>query len=107
MLPSLEERCSRSLLESLACGKAVIATRVGGTPEIIDDGVNGILVEPMNENQISDAVLRLLSDYELRQEMGMRGRKNVEQYFDIRNNITKMIELYLRLNNQSGSLRAQ
>lgn len=94
VLPSLEERCSRSLLESLACGKAVVATRVGGTPEIIDDGVNGILINPMNEMQIAEAVLRLLSDDELRQKMGINGRKKVEEFFDLKENVAKMKELY-------------
>ena len=42
VLPSLDERCSRSLLEAISCGKAVVATRVGGTPEIVADGENGI-----------------------------------------------------------------
>jgi glycosyltransferase involved in cell wall biosynthesis len=94
VLPSLEERCSRTLLESLACAKAVVATRVGGTPEIVDDRTNGFLIEPVNERQIADAVLRLLSDDELRQKMGMNGRRKVEKFFNIRENIIRMRKLY-------------
>jgi len=105
VLPSLEERCSRTLLESLACGKAVVATKVGGTPEIIDDGVNGILVDPMNEGEIADAVLKLLTDDEIRKKMGMNGRIKAEKNFDIRENIKKMRELYFSLNNQVSSSR--
>lgn len=97
VLPSLEERCSRTLLESLACGKAIVATRVGGTPEIIDDRINGILIEPRSEVQIADAVLRLLSNDESREKMGVNGRIKAEKKFDIRDNITKMRELYLNL----------
>jgi glycosyltransferase involved in cell wall biosynthesis len=97
VLPSLEERCSRSLLESLACAKAIVATRVGGTPEIIEDGINGILVEPMNERQIAEAVLRLLSNDELRKKMGINGRMKAEKFFDIRDNIKRMRELYFNL----------
>ena len=97
ILPSLEERCSRTLLESLACGKAVVATRVGGTPEIIDDGVNGILVEPRNEQQIANAILKLLTNDEMRKKMGMNGRIKAENNFDIRNNIKKIREIYFNL----------
>ncbi|MGB9715904.1 MAG: glycosyltransferase family 4 protein [Thermodesulfovibrionales bacterium] len=97
VLPSLEERCSRSLLESLACGKAVVATRVGGTPEIIDDGINGILVEPMNEIQIADAVLHLLNNDDLRINIGKNARIKAERFFDIKDNIKRIRELYLNL----------
>ena len=103
VLPSLEERCSRTLLESLACAKAIVATKAGGTPEIIDDGINGILVEPRNEGQIADAVLSLLSNDELREKMGMNGRIKAENIFDIRGNMKRMRELYLSLNNQVSS----
>lgn len=97
VLPSLEERCSRTLLESLATAKAVVATKVGGTPEIIDDGINGILVEAENEKQIADAVLRLLSNNELRDMMGKNARLKAEKFFDIRENMKRIRELYLSI----------
>ncbi|MEW6066682.1 MAG: glycosyltransferase family 4 protein [Nitrospirota bacterium] len=97
VLPSLEERCSRSLLESLACAKAVIATKVGGNPEIVEDGVNGILVESENEKQLADAILKLLENDQLRQQMGMNGRLRAEKMFDIKNHIYKMRTLYLEV----------
>jgi glycosyltransferase involved in cell wall biosynthesis len=97
VLPSLEERCSRTLLESMACAKAVVATRVGGTPEIIKDGTTGILVEPENTKQIEEAILKLLADDNLRHRMGINSRIHIERYFDIRNNVNAMRELYLSL----------
>jgi glycosyltransferase involved in cell wall biosynthesis len=97
VIPSLEERCSRTLLESLACGKAVVATKVGGTPEIIDDGINGILVDPMNEKQIANAVLRLLLHDELKDRMGINARIKAEKFFDINENMKRMRELYSEL----------
>lgn len=97
VLPSLEERCSRTLLESSACGKAVVATKVGGNAEIVKDGLNGILVDPRNEQQMAEAVLQLLRDDDLRQKMGMNGRTLAEKNFDMRNNINRMKELYLSL----------
>ncbi len=94
ILPSLEERCSRVLLESLACGKAVVATRVGGTPEIIEDGVNGILVDAENEKQIAKAVLKLLKNDGLREKFGMNGRMKAEKNFNITENINRMKKLF-------------
>lgn len=100
VLPSLEERCSRSLLESLACGKAIITTRVGGTPEIIDDGVNGILVDPKNEDQLSEAVVQLLFDDELRKRLEANARIKAERSFDIKKHIAEMRDLYTNLSNK-------
>lgn len=97
VLPSLEERCSRTLLESLACAKPVAATNVGGTPEIIDNNINGILVEPENEKELADAVSRLLSDDGLRQKMGMNGRIKAEKLFDIKGNMQKIKNIYLQV----------
>lgn len=95
VLPSHEERCSRTLLESLASGKAVVATRVGGTPEIIEDRISGLLVEPGNEGQIAEAVLTLLLDDRLRESLGTNGRLRAEKHFDLNKTIEKMKNLYI------------
>ncbi len=97
VLPSLEERCSRTLLESMSCAKAVVATRVGGTPEIVKDGITGILVDPENAEQIEQAVLKLLKDDRLRESLGGNGRMHIEKDFGIAKNIEAMRELYLSL----------
>ncbi|MEW6002429.1 MAG: glycosyltransferase family 4 protein [Nitrospirota bacterium] len=99
VLPSLEERCSRSLLESLASAKAAIATRVGGTPEIIEHETSGLLVNPRNEEEIAEGILRLLLDNKLRQKIEKNGRLRAEEIFNIKNYINKMRSLYLSLNN--------
>jgi len=101
VLPSLEERCSRSLIESLACGKPVVATRVGGTPEIIEDGLNGFLVNPKDPEEIAEAVLKLLEDGGLRLRMGKEGRLKAEKVFDLGKNLTRMREVYLNLHKGS------
>ncbi|NWF75386.1 MAG: glycosyltransferase family 4 protein [Nitrospirae bacterium] len=97
ILPSLEERCSRSLLESLACAKAVIATKVGGNPEIVEDGVNGILVEPENEKQIAQAIIKLISNHELRRKMGENGRLKAVDKFNMEKHIQKMKNVFLEV----------
>ena len=57
-------------------------SRVGGTPEAVEDGVNGYLVEPGDVNQLADRLSRLLANSDLRTEMGKRNRRRVEQGFD-------------------------
>ena len=97
VLSSLDERCSRSLLEAIACAKAVVATRVGGTPEIIEDGRNGILVEPENVKQLAEAISRLIENDKLRFQMGIRGRLYAEKMFNIKTHINKIRTLYLEV----------
>jgi glycosyltransferase involved in cell wall biosynthesis len=97
VLPSLDERCSRTLLEALACGKAVVATRVGGTPEIVRDGVDGILVPPRDPRSLAEALLRVLTDDALRHGMGMNGRDRAVASFGMAPQIGKMRSLYLGL----------
>ena len=97
VLPSLDERCSRVLLESLACGKPAVATRVGGTPEIIEDGLNGFLVNPADSEGMAEAVRKLLADRELRLAMGKAGRLKAERDFDLRKNLDTMRDVYLKL----------
>jgi len=101
VLPSLEERCSRVLIESLACGKPAIATRVGGTPEIIADGVNGFLVNPKDPEGIAEAALKLLEDRGLRMMMGKEGRTKAEKVFDLSKNLNTMRDIYRKIYKES------
>ena len=66
------EPFSRVLLEAAAAGKAIVATRVGGTPEAVADGVTALLVEPRDPVALADAVTRLLDDETLRRRLGQR-----------------------------------
>ncbi len=68
-------------LEAAACGKPIVAARVGGVPEFIEDGHNGLLVEPDDPRAAAAAIRRLLRDPELRAQMGAGGHKLVEQHF--------------------------
>lgn len=95
VLPSLDERCSRVLLEAIACGKAVVATRVGGTPEIVSDGFNGILVPPKDPAALADALARLLTDDALRRTLGMNGRHRAVEVFGMTSQVQRMRDLYL------------
>jgi glycosyltransferase involved in cell wall biosynthesis len=75
------EPFGRCLIEAMACEKPVVATRVGGIPEVVEDGVTGILVPPESPEQLADAVARLLNDPELCVTMGKVGRQRVETLF--------------------------
>lgn len=70
-----------SVLESLAAGLPVVASRVGGLPEMVEDGRTGFLVEPDSPSALAEALLRLLNDRDLARAMGRAGRKRVEQMF--------------------------
>jgi glycosyltransferase involved in cell wall biosynthesis len=71
-------------LEAGACRKPVVATRVGGIPEVVEDGVNGFLVEPGDVAALAARVAELIADPALRMRMGEAGRTRVEQDFTTR-----------------------
>jgi len=94
VLPSLAEGLSNALLEAQACGLPCVATRVGGNGDIIEDGHNGLLVEPNNVSELVVALESLMSSDELRIRMGKRSTELIVK-FDI-NNIAKQYEKLYR-----------
>ena len=90
---SLHEGIPLSILEAMACGKPVVAPKVGGIPEIISDGENGILVEAREPKKIADSCLRLMQDKKLRKNLGEKASKRIASYFSN----SKMAECYQRL----------
>lgn len=75
------ESFGRSLIEAMACGRPVVATAVGGVPEVVEDGSTGLLVPPGDPARLAGAVECLLRDAVLRRTMGRRGRARVEELF--------------------------
>lgn len=73
--PSLSEMFGGTVAEAMACGVAVIATRVGGMKDTVLDGETGLLVDPARPDELANAVRRLVADPELRRAMGRRGRQ--------------------------------
>jgi len=80
VLPSRNEGWGLSLMEAMACRKPVVATRVGGIPELVRDGVDGLLVEAGNLEQLSSAVTRLLTRPDEREKMALAGRERVKEF---------------------------
>lgn len=96
IVPSLwQEAFSLTVIEAMASGIPVIASKVGGIPEIIEDGRSGILVEPGNVRAFTDAIERLLSDDSMRREIGQYGREQVLKYFDLKNTLAKLEAIFI------------
>lgn len=101
-LPSLSEGIPMALLEAMAASRAVVASRVGGVPEIVEDGSEGFLVEPMDVNGLTEKCLRLIQSPEMAQKMGQMARARVERDFSSENMAHQVALLYKELI-ESGS----
>jgi glycosyltransferase involved in cell wall biosynthesis len=80
VLPSLSEGLPRSLLEAMACGMFIIATRVGGIPDVVTDGQNGFLIPPNDVRALSRAIRKALENPELVEKVGNRNKSAVGRY---------------------------
>jgi len=106
VLPSLWEPFGIVLLEAMALGKTVIGTNVGGIPEVIDDGINGFLVEPGNSQQLAEKTQELLLNEKLRNQMGQNGMRKVQEKFSIQQMVGAIEQVYVTvINRKSGSQR--
>lgn len=88
------EGLPNAVLEAMAASRPVVATAVGGTPELIDDGVTGFLVPPQDPAALAERVVRLLKDPSLARHMGERGRERVAREFTLERMSGRFYELY-------------
>jgi glycosyltransferase involved in cell wall biosynthesis len=86
-----------SVMEYMEAARPVVATRVGGVPDLIDDGEHGLLVEPQDPAAFADAVAQLLRDPERARQMGARGRERRRTEFDIDVMVRRLEDLYVEL----------
>jgi glycosyltransferase involved in cell wall biosynthesis len=96
-MSSVTEGLGTALLDAMACGKAIVATRTGGIPEVVDDGVTGKLVGPRDHAAMAQAILELLNDHAGRERMGEAGRARVEASFTVERMIAGTAAVYARL----------
>jgi glycosyltransferase involved in cell wall biosynthesis len=96
-MPSLNEALSNALLESMASGSPVVATRVGGTPEALVDGRTGLLVPPGDVDALAGAIVRLLEAPELATRLGQAARQLIADRFSIDRMAATTEELYREL----------
>jgi glycosyltransferase involved in cell wall biosynthesis len=96
VLPSLHEGIPLALLEAMNSAKAVVATEVGGVPEIIEDGKDGLLVPPGDSAAICNACTRLIRDRELRVRLGQNARERVRRDYMLEETVKRTGDIYRR-----------
>ena len=102
VLPSFREAFAVTNLEALACETPVIATNVGGIPEIIQSGKNGILVPPNNALKLAKAIQYLLDNKDARTKFGREGRKLILKRFSSETVVNKLCEIYKEMLKRKG-----
>ena len=83
-----------SAIEALASGRPVVATRVGGVPDVVRDGVDGFLVEPGDVDAMADRLASLAGDSELRRRMGEAGRASMHERYAVERLLDDIDRLY-------------
>ncbi|HET9498279.1 MAG TPA: glycosyltransferase, partial [Candidatus Limnocylindria bacterium] len=95
VLPSLREAQGIALLEAMAARVPVVASRVGGIPETIRDGVDGLLVPSADPAMLASAIVRLANDADLRSRLAASGRRRVEDRFNVVDAVQRIEAVYL------------
>lgn len=96
VLSSVSEGVPLTLLEAMAVGLPIVTTGVGGIPEVVADGVTGLLVPPRDPATLAAAIMRMQHDDDLARRFGDQGRRLVEDRFDVRAMVALYESLYLR-----------
>lgn len=97
LFPSYYEGMPMAVLEAMAYGMAIVTTRVGGIPHLLEDGVNGYLCEPGDIEGLSKRLLELSKDGDKRRKMGERARQKAIEEYSMESHIKKLMDLYGRV----------
>lgn len=97
VLSSISEGISLTLLEAMACCLPVVATHVGGNPEVVEDGVTGFLVPAQQPELLADKLRILITESELRLKMGVAGRQRIVNFFSLSTTAAKYSDMYFTL----------
>jgi len=98
VLPSFAEAFPVTILEALSCETPIIASSVGGIPEVVKDYENGILTPPNDPVALAHAIQYLLDNKEVRTRFGREGRKHVIKYYSLEASVIKLCEIYEQFN---------
>ena len=101
LMTSLTEGLPNTVLEAMALEVPIVSTNVGGLPELVEEGTCGLLQPVGDVTALSEAVLKLLSDKELREQFSQSARKRIEKHFDFSNRVKSMENLYLQFAGKS------
>lgn len=97
VMSSVTEGLGTSLLDAMACRRAIVATRAGGIPEIVEDGATGLLVPPRDAASLARAIVRMLKDAAMRATMGDAGFARVRERFTVEQMVARTAALYGRV----------
>ena len=103
VLPTLADCFGIAFVEAMATGLPVVATNVGGVPDILDDGQQGFVIQPNDGAALAQRIERLLADATLRLSMGKHARQKVEERFNARRNAGRLLELMKALVSENGN----
>lgn len=107
VMSSVTEGLGTSLLDAMACSRPIVATRAGGIPEIVEDGVNGVLVAPRDAPSLAAAIVRTLKDEGLRRRMGEAGFARVRERFTVEQMVSRTADTYRWVVDQVSRLNSQ
>ena len=105
VLASFFEGLGRVLLEAMVLGKPVVASRVGGIPEVVIEGVNGFLVSPDDPQALARQIVKLLKDEDLRRRMGQAGKRMIDERFSAKRMVGDIVNVYEELLKTKGIYR--
>lgn len=102
VMPSVAEGLPNALLEAMAMGKPVVATKVGGIPEVIQNGINGLLVPPHDAGSLAEAIISLIDNDNLAKKIGQASREFILEHYSIRSTVHKWQSLYISILEKKG-----
>ncbi|MDI3480563.1 MAG: hypothetical protein PWQ97_218 [Tepidanaerobacteraceae bacterium] len=104
ILPSVSEGMGLALLEAMALGKPVVATEAGGIPEVVKNGVNGLLVPPKDEGSLAEAIITILTSGQKAFSLGQAAKTTVFEKFSAKTMAEKTMEIYDKIFLQDGRI---